>query len=98
VNRVAKDRTGSVILQVRVIPRAARDEADGWMGEALKVRLRAPPVEGRANAALARWLAKQLDIPIRRVVIESGKRSRLKRVRLEGCSVEEVARRLVRTP
>jgi len=75
-----------VVISVRVTPRSSRDEIRGVSGDALKVRLRAPPVEGKANAALVSFLSAKLGIPKKRVVVESGATGRNKRVLLAGVS------------
>jgi uncharacterized protein YggU (UPF0235/DUF167 family) len=67
----------------------------GRHGESLKVRVTAPPVDGRANAATAELLADALDVAGSRVVLASGSQSRIKRFRVAGMSRAEVARRLV---
>lgn len=85
---------GAVRLQLRVVPRAAHDRVEGALGDVLKIRLRAPPVEGQANAALVEFLADQLDLPRRAIVLEAGGQARLKRVRVEGLSADAVRRRL----
>jgi len=72
------------ILDVRVQPRAARTEFAGLHGERLRVRLNAPPVDGRANAALVEFIAKAFDVPRARVSIEHGLSSRDKKVRVHG--------------
>jgi hypothetical protein len=84
----------SVILDVRVIPRASRPGLAGTRDGALLVRLSAPPVEGAANAELIQLLAKALDVPKRQVTIVAGERGRLKRVKLEGVTAERVAEKL----
>ncbi len=73
-----------VLLTVRVQPRASRDEIAGIHGDALKVRLKAPPVEGEANAALLRFLSKRLKTPLAALSIRSGVSSRRKTVLVEG--------------
>jgi uncharacterized protein len=80
----------AVILDVRVIPRAARPGLAGTRHGALVVRLSAPPVENAANAALIDLLAATLRVPKRAITIISGQRSRLKRVRVEGVTEEFV--------
>ncbi|OQA29267.1 MAG: hypothetical protein BWY59_00446 [Verrucomicrobia bacterium ADurb.Bin345] len=86
---------GSVVLSVRVVPRAAKDAVQGIMGEALKIRLCAPPVEGKANEALVRFLAKALDIPPSRVELVAGATGRNKRVRVRGLPAKAVQGRLL---
>jgi len=73
---------GDLVLEVRIQPRAARSEFAGPFGERLRIRLQAPPVDGRANAALVAFLADAFDVPRACVVIESGLASRDKRVRI----------------
>ena len=77
-------RNDSVVLQVRVQPRASKDEVAGVMDGALKVRLQAPALEGRANTALCEFLAGLLKTPKSAVRILSGERSRNKRVEVRG--------------
>lgn len=72
------------ILNVRVQPRASRTEFAGLHGERLRVRLNAPPVDGRANAALVEFIAEAFAVPRARVSIEHGLSSRDKRVRIQG--------------
>jgi uncharacterized protein len=86
--------TESATITMRVTPRSARDEVIGWDGEVLRVRLRAPPVDGRANEALQHVLAARLEVAPSAVEIVSGQTSRTKRVRVDGLSLEEVRRRL----
>jgi len=88
---------GAVRLTVRVTPRASRSEIGGIVDAgdgrtALAVRLRAPPVEGAANRALAELLAAKLGLPRRAVTIAAGETSRLKIVRLEGADPAVVER------
>jgi uncharacterized protein (TIGR00251 family) len=73
-----------VDLVVRVIPRASRSAVAGTRGDAILVRLQAPPVDGAANAELVRVLAAALGVPTRAVSIASGERGRRKRVSIEG--------------
>jgi uncharacterized protein len=77
-------REGAVILAVRVQPRASKDEIAGVLGGALKVRLRAPALEGRANETLCEFLAELLKTPKAAVRILSGHHSRSKRVEVRG--------------
>ena len=84
----ATDR--GVVLQVRVIPRAARSTVDGLRNGALLVRLSSPPVDGAANAALIDLLSSVLGVPRRDVRIVSGDRSRDKRVEVDGITTDRV--------
>lgn len=93
-----EQRAGSVFFRARVVPRASRDEVAGVQGEALRVRLTAPPVEGAANRALADFLARQLGVRRSQVHIISGEASRDKVVAVEGLQAEEVQARLLGFP
>jgi uncharacterized protein len=83
-------RDGAMILAVRVQPRASKDEIAGVMDGALKVRLRAPALEDRANEALCEFLAELLKTPKAAVRILSGHRSRSKRVEVHGVTRQQV--------
>lgn len=82
-----------VLIDIRVIPRAAKSGLAGTRDGALLVRLNAPPVEGAANAELLAVLAEAFGVPKRAVALVSGERSRSKRVRIVGLSAAEVATR-----
>jgi uncharacterized protein (TIGR00251 family) len=71
-----------LVLEVRVQPRASRSELAGLHGDRVRVRLQAPPVDGRANAALVEFLAEAFGVPRARVTIEHGLAGRDKRVRI----------------
>jgi uncharacterized protein (TIGR00251 family) len=83
-------------IAVRVMPRSRRDEADGEREGRVVIRLTAPPVEGAANRALCRFVARRAGVPVRRVSIVRGHRSRDKLVRVEGVAEDEL-RRLLRS-
>jgi uncharacterized protein (TIGR00251 family) len=85
---------GGVTFAVQVIPRSSRNQVAGVQGDALKVKLTAPPVEGAANAALIEFLAKQLGVRKSAVSILSGDKSRHKTVRVEGVTRVQVERAL----
>jgi hypothetical protein len=83
-----------VILAVRVIPRARKSAIAGRRGEAVLIRLAAPPVDGAANDALIDFLSKALQRPRRDISIVSGLKSRDKRVSIDGLSAEDWSSRL----
>ncbi|HUE54967.1 MAG TPA: DUF167 domain-containing protein [Candidatus Udaeobacter sp.] len=85
-----RERDGAVVFAVRVQPRASNDEITGEMAGALKVRLQAPAVEGRANEALIEFLAQLLKTPKSAVRILSGERSRTKRVEIRGVTQQQI--------
>jgi uncharacterized protein (TIGR00251 family) len=90
-----QEREGAVTLVVRVQPRASKDEITGEMGGALKVRLRAPAVEDRANQALVEFLAVLLKTPRSAVRILSGERSRTKHIEIRGVTRQQILALLV---
>ena len=83
-------REGAVIIAIRVQPRASKDEIAGVTGGALKVRLRVPAVEDRANESLCEYLAELLKTPKAAVRILSGHHSRSKRVEVCGVTEQQV--------
>ena len=90
-----QERNGAVVFPVRVLPRASKDEVTGEVGGALKVRLQAPAVEGRANEALIEFLAQLLKTPKSAVRILSGDRSRTKRIEIGGVTGQQIQALLV---
>ena len=87
-----------VLIDVRVIPRAGRAGIAGTRNGALLVRLNAPPVDGAANEELIEVLADALRVPRRNVTLIAGERSRSKRIRVLGVTVEHVNRVLAQPP
>ncbi len=81
---------GSLILTLHIQPGARKTEIAGLHGEALKIRLAAPPVDGKANAALLGFLAKACGVSKSAVELVSGDTSRAKRVRLRGADPARV--------
>jgi uncharacterized protein (TIGR00251 family) len=81
-------------LAVKAIPGASRDAVEGWMGDELKVRIRAPALDGRANDALCEFLAASLGVPRRTVSLLRGEKSRHKVIAIEQLTAEEIRRRL----
>lgn len=76
-----------VVLTLHIQPGAKKNEVAGIHGEALKIRLAAPPVDGKANAALLAFVADTLQVAKARVSLVSGQTSRAKRVAVEGVAV-----------
>jgi uncharacterized protein (TIGR00251 family) len=84
-----------VTIQVHIVPNAKIDKVVGEHGDAIKIKLRAPAVEGKANTALRCFLAEELDIPQRAITLLHGQRSRDKVIRIDGLSEEAIRRFLV---
>ena len=83
-----------VILNVRAQPRSSRSGIDGLIGDAVKVRIRCAPVDGKANKELIETLADAFDLPKSAVVFKSGETSKTKRILLRGVKVELVKKRV----
>jgi uncharacterized protein (TIGR00251 family) len=80
-----------LILSLHIQPAAKKTGIAGTYGDALKIRLNAPPVDGKANDCLIAFLADRLDLPKSRVILESGQTSRAKRVRILGAEATIVS-------
>jgi hypothetical protein len=87
---IVQDTKDGAILTVHIQPRASTTECVGIHGNALKIRVAAPPVDGAANGALIRFLAQTLSLPLAAVCIESGTGGRHKCVRLQGVTAERI--------
>ncbi|HEY5551429.1 MAG TPA: DUF167 domain-containing protein [Opitutaceae bacterium] len=81
-------------LAVKVTPNARADEIRGFVGDVLQVRLKAPPVDGKANEALVRLVAERLGLPRAAVTLDHGATARMKLLRIEGMSRENAIARL----
>jgi uncharacterized protein (TIGR00251 family) len=82
-------------IEIKAVPNAPKSEVVGWLGDALKVKIHAPPVEGKANQALCEFLAKELDLSKRAVRLLQGDASRKKILEIEGMTREQVVERLI---
>ena len=82
------------LLEVYVQPKASRTQIVGPFGEALKIKLKAPPVEGRANEELRAFLAKILGLPQKRIKLLSGLTSRRKSIYISGVTPQEIRQRI----
>lgn len=87
-------RGDGVVLALHIQPGAKKTELCGLHGEALKIRLRAPPVDGKANEALLAFVADSLGVTRARVTLVAGQTSRSKRVAVDAISLEQVLQRL----
>lgn len=89
-----RESAPSCTLEIKAVPNAPRSEVVGWLGAALKVKVHAPALEGRANDELCSFLADALAVPRRAVTLLRGDTSRQKVVRLDGLTLAEAKRRL----
>ena len=79
-----------IVLNVKAQPRSSKAGIDGLLGDAVKVRIRCAPVDGKANKELVETLADAFDLPKSRVIFKSGETSKTKRILLQGLSAAEV--------
>ena len=96
-NKVFRDSVQGAILHVHVQPRAEKTECVGLYGDVLKLRVAAPPVDGKANEVLCRYLAEEFRVPKASVVIYSGERGRRKYILVKGVSSQHVRESLLFT-
>jgi uncharacterized protein len=89
-----QESDGGVTFSVKVHPSAKKNAITGELGDALKLSLTSPPVEGRANVACIEFFAKLLKVPRSSVTIASGQTSRSKVIRVVGLSAEEIRKRM----
>jgi uncharacterized protein (TIGR00251 family) len=89
-----RDAAGGATFAVKVQPRARKNAILGELGDALKIALTAPPLQGRANEACVEFFANLLKVPRSSITIASGETSRCKIVRIAGGSVDEIANKL----
>jgi uncharacterized protein (TIGR00251 family) len=86
-----RETADGVVFRIRVVPRASKCEAAGFQGDALKLRITAPPVEGKANEALIALLAELLGVKKGQVAIVAGHASRTKTVAVAGVKAAQIA-------
>lgn len=91
---IVQDTKEGAILTIQVQPKASHSECVGIHGKALKIRVAAPPVDGRANEELLAFLAKRLGVPLSALVLHSGVGGRQKRVLCRTATADEVLARL----
>jgi len=85
------EKSGDVIVDIHVIPNAARTQAEGVHDGALRVRLHAPPVDGKANLALMAWLATSLGVAKNKVSLVRGQTSKRKQLRVSALAATTAA-------
>jgi uncharacterized protein len=93
---IVQDTKAGAVLSVHIQPKASTTECVGIHGDAIKIRVAAPPVDGAANNELIRFLSRQLSIPATSVRIQSGANGRHKRVLVKGATAQLVLARLNR--
>jgi len=89
-----KDAFQKTTIDVKVLPRSSKDEIVEKKDGVYKIKLTAPAIEGKANKALLKLLAKKLGLPKREIRIISGERSRMKSIRIDRLTLEQVKKLL----
>jgi uncharacterized protein len=84
-------------IRIHVVPNAKVNDAVGEHGQAIKIKLRARAIEGKANTALIAFVAERLKIPARQIVLLRGQKSRNKVICIDGITHDQVRERLLRT-
>lgn len=92
------ESSGAVLLKLRIHPGAKRSRVNGIFNNALKIDLQAPPVDGKANAALLKFLAGELKLPKAAIELKSGECSRDKVVRISGMTPDQIISSLKTEP
>jgi hypothetical protein len=87
---VFRESNGAVTFAVKVIPRASKNQIVGIEGDAIKIRLNAPPVEGKANDALMEFLADVLQVTRAQIGIVTGQTARRKIVQVRGRTAKQI--------
>jgi uncharacterized protein (TIGR00251 family) len=96
MTHVFREANGAVTFAVKVVPRASKNEIAGIQGDSIKVRLTAPPVKGKANSALIKFLAEKFGVSRAQIEIVSGETSKRKIVQLRGVSVAQAQNKIAR--
>jgi len=94
LDKLLRQTSRGITLSCRVQPRASRNAIAGVMGDSLKIALTAPPVDGKANAELCRFLADKAGLPKSSVSILSGETSRTKVILFSGIELHALRERL----
>ena len=89
-----QETTDGIQFKIKVLPRASKNEISGVQGDALKIRLTAPPVDGAANEACIEFFAELFKVPKKAVCIITGHTGRLKIIRVEGISKTDLMKRI----
>lgn len=79
-----------LILKIKAVPNSSKNEVCGLLDNALKVKIKAPAVENKANEELVKFFSKLLKIPKSSVILKSGGTSKLKTLYIEGCTIDKI--------
>jgi uncharacterized protein (TIGR00251 family) len=94
-DRIFQKTENGIRLKIRLSPRSSVDQIEGVHGDMVKIKIKAPPVDGKANAALIKFLAKILNVRQRDIRITSGESSRNKTIEIVGLDSRQAASRMM---
>lgn len=90
-----RETSDGLLISVRAVPHAPKNQVIGVQGDSVKIRLKAPPVEGKANEVLVLFLSEVLRIPRKQIHLAGGTTSRNKSIRITGLVAQDLATRLL---
>ena len=83
------EKDGHIILKIKAVPNSSKNEICGTLDDALKVKIKAPAVENKANEELIKFLSKQWKIPKSDITFKAGSTSKLKTLYIENCTIDK---------
>ena len=84
-----KEQNNTLVLKIKAVPNSSKNEICGLFDDALKVKIKAPAVENKANEELVKFFAKLLKVPKSSVILKSGGTSKLKTICIENCTIDK---------
>ena len=84
------EQNDGILLKIKAVPNSSKNEICGLIGDALKIKIKAPALENKANEELVKFLSKLLKIPKSAITIKSGDTSKLKTLYINGCSIDKI--------
>lgn len=85
-----KEKDNGVLLNIKAVPNSSKNEICGVMENALKVKIKAPAVENKANLELVKYFSKLLKVPKSSISLASGSTSKIKSLYIDGCTIEQI--------
>lgn len=85
-----KEKDDGILLKIKAVPNSSKNEICGLLDDALKVKIKAPAVENKANEELVKFFSKLLKVPKSAIVLKSGDTSKLKTLYINGCTIDKI--------
>lgn len=85
-----KEKDDGILLKIKAVPNSSKNEICGLLDNALKVKIKAPAVENKANEELVKFFSKLLKVPKSAIVLKSGDTSKLKTLYINGCTIDKI--------